>query len=162
MTVAVIELPIRDRVDITFESVALELVHNDSETRTGVKLLASVLARLGRRREILAVMESNSHRRAAADLILGLDWFHFVRDSAPDLVVYLTRGGPLDFRTIGSGFYCHHPQVPRRCSEETSVRRPPRQCPWVDLVHPDASYARTQAISYARWNVPYAGRSKLR
>ncbi|KAJ7318470.1 hypothetical protein DFH08DRAFT_892140 [Mycena albidolilacea] len=40
----------------------------------------------------------------AADLKRGLDCFHFVRDSAPDLVVYFSRGVPLDFRTVGSGF----------------------------------------------------------
>ncbi|KAF7333131.1 hypothetical protein MVEN_02378600 [Mycena venus] len=44
----------------------------------------------------------------ASDLVLALDWFHFVQDSASDVIVHLTCG-PLDLRrplhpTIGSEF----------------------------------------------------------
>ncbi|KAF7359966.1 hypothetical protein MVEN_00723500 [Mycena venus] len=35
------------------------------------------------------------------DLVLGLDWFNLVRNSAPQLVVHLSSGS-LDLRTIGS------------------------------------------------------------
>ncbi|KAJ7934134.1 hypothetical protein B0H13DRAFT_2306153 [Mycena leptocephala] len=45
-----------------------------------------------------------------ADLIPDLDWSNFVRNSAPDLVVHLSRR-PLGFRTIGRRFYHHHPSV---------------------------------------------------
>ncbi|KAJ7710545.1 hypothetical protein B0H17DRAFT_1123681 [Mycena rosella] len=38
------------------------------------------------------------------DLVLGLDWLHFVQNSAPELVVHLSCGGPLDLRKIGSVF----------------------------------------------------------
>ncbi|KAJ7239559.1 hypothetical protein B0H12DRAFT_1074960 [Mycena haematopus] len=34
----------------------------------------------------------------ASDLVLGLDWFNFVRSSAPELVVRLDSGVSLDFR----------------------------------------------------------------
>lgn len=34
----------------------------------------------------------------ASDLVLGLDWFNFVRSSAPELVVYLSSGASLDVR----------------------------------------------------------------
>ncbi|KAJ6455337.1 hypothetical protein C8R47DRAFT_1203832 [Mycena vitilis] len=33
-----------------------------------------------------------------SDLLLGLDWFDFVRSSAPELVVHLDYGGSLEFR----------------------------------------------------------------
>ncbi|KAF7362918.1 hypothetical protein MVEN_00146600 [Mycena venus] len=34
----------------------------------------------------------------ASDLVLGLDWFNFVRSSAPELVVHLSSGVSLDVR----------------------------------------------------------------
>lgn len=34
----------------------------------------------------------------ASDLVLGMDWLHFVRSSAPDLVVRLGSGASLDVR----------------------------------------------------------------
>jgi hypothetical protein len=39
-----------------------------------------------------------------SDLVLGLDWLRFVQNAAPELVVYLSCGGPLDLRKIGSAF----------------------------------------------------------
>ena len=40
----------------------------------------------------------------ASDLVLGLDWLHFVHNSAPELVVHQRSGGSLDLRIIGSAF----------------------------------------------------------
>ncbi|KAJ7851932.1 hypothetical protein B0H14DRAFT_3866192 [Mycena olivaceomarginata] len=37
----------------------------------------------------------------ASDLVLGLDWIHFIRNSAPELVVHLSDGS-LDLRTFHS------------------------------------------------------------
>ena len=34
----------------------------------------------------------------ASDLVLGLDWFHFVHASAPETVVHLSDGRLLDLR----------------------------------------------------------------
>lgn len=36
----------------------------------------------------------------ASDLVLGLDWFKCVQDSAPELTMHLSHGGPLDLRHL--------------------------------------------------------------
>ncbi|KAF7372374.1 hypothetical protein MVEN_00097700 [Mycena venus] len=48
----------------------------------------------------------------ASDLVLGLDWLHFVQNSAPNLVVHLSCGGSLDLRTFGSAFALLSSTVP--------------------------------------------------
>lgn len=99
-------VPVSTRFDgqTPSSSVSLDWVIN-SGLRTRASQLSGLLT-LPCHAGVISMCLNNVPVTASltSDLVLGLDWLRFVKNSAPELVVHLSCGGPLDLSKIGSAF----------------------------------------------------------